>query len=62
MPIVNCSKTDCLNHGKDVCTANRIKLFKGKCDGYITSAGGMKLVAPPMERRHGSLQNMRTKP
>jgi hypothetical protein len=62
MTIIECRRIDCLNHGKEVCTANRVKWYKGKCDEYITSAGGMKLQMAPMERKHGSLQNLRTKP
>ncbi|HWR07114.1 hypothetical protein [Sporomusa sp.] len=59
MPAIICSS---LNQSNQGCTANLVRWSKGKCNGYITSAGGMKLQAPPMERKNGSLQNMRTRP
>lgn len=61
MPVIICSRSDCLNQSNKGCTANLVSWYKGKCDGYITSAGGMKLQVPPMERKNGSLQNMRTR-
>lgn len=61
MSVIICSRSDCLNQSAKGCTANLVNWDKGKCDGYITSAGGMKLQVPPMERKNGSLQNMRTR-
>ncbi|QDR81367.1 hypothetical protein SPTER_27460 [Sporomusa termitida] len=54
MPTVVCSRTDCLNHGLEVCMANRVEWRQGQCSGYITSWQAMKANAPPIERKHGA--------
>lgn len=56
MPTVECSRADCLNHGVEVCKANRITWCNGQCSGYITSREAMKVVdAPAVERKHGAI-------
>ena len=56
MTVVLCSHTDCLSHGIDVCAANRVCFYNGKCDGYINSHDSMRANAPRIERRNGALQ------
>lgn len=55
MPTVVCSRTDCLNHGAQVCMANRVDWCQGQCSGYITSREAMRANAPPVERKHGAI-------
>jgi hypothetical protein len=53
MPVVVCSRKDCLNNGIVVCTANRIEWYSGRCSGYITSREAMKANVTPVERKNG---------
>lgn len=55
MPAVVCSRVDCLNHGAEVCMANRVEWRQGQCSGYITSREAMQANAPPVIRKNGAI-------
>ena len=62
MPTVLCSRTECLNHGMEVCMANRVSWSQGKCDGYITARSAMQANAPAVERRNGAVTPKQCRP
>jgi len=45
MPTVECERTECLQHGIEICIAKRVKWRDGKCSGYSISRDE-KLLAP----------------
>ena len=63
MTVVVCSHLDCLNHGSEVCTANRVDWCKGQCSGYINSRDAMRVDnAPAVERKCGVITQNKIRP